>query len=242
MELICYGSSSRGNGYILKGESQTLLLEAGLPLSNVRKYISDFSQIKGCLISHRHCDHAKYMGDFMKAGIKCYANSDVWDNYSGSILNKGELSEPIKATEIGEFIVVPMYANHDVPCYAYLISHPEMGRLLFLTDSAGFGCTFEKLDHIMIECNWSEDCMAKAIEDGRTNSYVAKRSRDTHMSIDGMIDYVTSENLADSAKEVILLHLSHENSNQQQFIERTHNSLNKPIYVAENGLKLNLSI
>ena len=91
MKLICYGSSSRGNGYILQGEKQTLLIEAGLPLCNVRQFVDDFGKIQGCIISHRHGDHAKYMGDFMKAGITCYANDDVWDYYEGMTYKRGKI-------------------------------------------------------------------------------------------------------------------------------------------------------
>lgn len=241
MKLICYGSSSRGNGYILQGERQTLLLEAGLQLSNIRHFGVPFGQIKGCLISHRHGDHAKYMGDFMKAGITCYANDDVWEHYSGNALLKGEIKQPTETTEIGDFKVVPMYANHDVPCWAYLIQHPEMGNLLFVTDSAGFGCTFDRIDHVMIECNWSDECMQQAIDEGRTNWYVAKRSKETHMGLDVMLDYLKSEDCFNHCKEVVLLHLSHENSDPIQFQQIVSESLSKPVYVAEYGLKLELS-
>lgn len=241
MKLICYGSSSRGNGYILQGTSETLLIEAGMQVSNVRKYVRDFLQIQGCLISHRHGDHAKYMGDFMKAGIKCFANDDVWENFSGSTVKKGTLNPPILTTEIGGFKVVPMHANHDVPCYAYLIQHEEMGKLLFVTDSSGFNCTFSDLRHIMIECNWSEECIQKAIEEERTNWYVAKRSRETHMGIETLLDYLQSERIADTANEVILLHLSHENSDADAFTQTVSETLHKPVYVAEKGFEIELT-
>ncbi len=242
MKLICYGSSSRGNGYILQGKRQALLIEAGLPLCNVRQFVNDFGSIQGCIISHRHGDHAKYMGDFMKAGITCYANEDVWDSYTGTTYKRGEIKPPILTTEIGEFSVVPMYAHHDVPCWAYLIKHEEMGTLLFVTDSSGFGCTFGHIDHIMMECNWSEECLQQAIDEERTNWYVAKRSRDTHMGLEVMLDYLQSEDCFKPSKEVILLHLSHENSDPQQFLHIVSDSLNKPTYVAEYGLQLDLSI
>ncbi|MBQ6067925.1 MAG: hypothetical protein IJK84_00340 [Bacteroidales bacterium] len=241
MKLICYGSSSRGNGYILQGEKQTLLIEAGLPLCNVRQFVDDFGKIQGCIISHRHGDHAKYMGDFMKAGITCYANDDVWDYYEGMTYKRGKIKQPTETTEIGEFKVVPMFAHHDVPCWSYLIQHPEMGTLLFVTDSAGFNCSFDAIDHIMIECNWSEECLQLAIEEERTNWYVAKRSRDTHMGLEVLLDYLHSEECFNASKEVVLLHLSHENSDPKQFQQIVSESLNKPTYVAEYGLQIDLS-
>jgi phosphoribosyl 1,2-cyclic phosphodiesterase len=245
MKVICYGSSSRGNGYILQGKKETLLIEAGLPLSNVRKYIKDFKKVQGCIITHSHGDHSKYIGDFMKAGITCYANDDVWDCYDTCAEkypnNVGQFKGPMKITKIGEFDVIPMYANHDVPCFAYLIMHYEMGSLLFLTDSAGFNCTFNTINHVMIECNWSEDCLQQAIEEGRTNWYVAKRSRETHMGLEVLLNYLKNEPCFEQADEVILLHLSHENSDPQQFQQIVSESLNKPTYVAEYGLQIDLS-
>lgn len=243
MKLICYGSSSRGNGYILQGERETLLLEAGLPLSNIRQFGVPFGQIQGCLISHRHCDHAKYIGDFLKAGIVCFANDDVWDSNSSLAESPyhGMIMPPTETTQIGEFKVVTMYANHDVPCWSYLIQHPEMGNLLFVTDSAGFNYSFDRIDHVMIECNWSDECLKKAVDEGRTNKYVAKRSRETHMGLEVMLDYLKSEDCFDYAKEVVLLHLSHENSDSQQFPLIVSESLSKPVYVAEYGLKLELT-
>ena len=55
MFLRCIGSSSKGNGYALIAENETLLLEAGVPFTAVNKAI-DFepSNVIGCLISHEH--------------------------------------------------------------------------------------------------------------------------------------------------------------------------------------------
>lgn len=240
MKLICYGSSSRGNGYILQGRTQTLLIEAGLPVCNVRHFVKDFGKIQGCIISHRHGDHAKYMGDFMKAGITCYANEDVWEGYGGEIYKRGHINPPYDTTEIGEFRVVPMYANHDVPCWGYLIHHEEMGTLLFVTDSADFGYTFESIDHVMIECNWSEECLSRAIEDNRTNRFVARRTRMTHMGLEVLIDYLQYEKCFTASKEIILLHLSSENADAQQFVHTVSERLKKDTYVAEYGFQIDL--
>ena len=113
--MICYGSSSKGNGYLLEGEKETLLIEAGLPISRVRKAVPDWSKVVGCLISHRHSDHTKSMADIMKSGVDVYANEDVWEWFKekGSTFNKRVL-EAGYTREIGEFKVMPFEANHDV--------------------------------------------------------------------------------------------------------------------------------
>lgn len=240
MKLICLGSSSRGNGYILQGKSQTLLLEAGVPLSQARKYISDWSQVVGCLVTHRHGDHSKYIKEVMRAGIKVYANGDVLDHCSANI--NGEAVEHLDSFTIGDFVVVPMEAEHDVPCVSFLIYHVEMGKLVFATDTADLPYTFEGVRHVLIECNWSEECMQKAIDEGRTNQFVANRSRETHMGLDMALSVITNNIAPDSnIQDVVLLHLSHENSDPNTFQHIVSERLNKPVYIAQHGLVLELS-
>lgn len=243
MKLICLGSSSSGNGYILDGTSEILLIEAGMPLSMVRKECSDFRKIVGCVVTHRHCDHSKYIDDYIKAGIKVYANKDVVLHTTGRYGSCIEI-EAFKVFAVGQFIVEPFPAIHDVPCMSFAIKHVEMGTLLFVTDSFGLGATVSPVDHVMIECNWSKNCIDKAIEEGRTKRFVAERSMHTHMSIDQCIHELVEYDygsLSARAKEVILLHLSHENSDPQLFIQSVEKAVNKPVYVAENGLKIELN-
>lgn len=55
MELICLGSSSSGNCYLLNSESECLVLEAGLPFKEVKKALDfNVSKIQGVVISHEH--------------------------------------------------------------------------------------------------------------------------------------------------------------------------------------------
>lgn len=243
MRMICYGSSSKGNGYLLEGEKETLLIEAGLPISRVRKAVPDWSKVVGCLISHRHSDHTKSMADIMKSGVDVYANEDVWEWFKekGSTFNKRVL-EAGYTREIGEFKVMPFEANHDVPCLSFFIYHPEMGRLLFITDSAGCDCEFGEVNHIMVECNYSEPCLELAIEEGRTKQFLADRTRETHFSIEGLEKFLQTPGLLDGVKEVVLLHLSHENSDPSLFPTQIEKVCARPTYVAVEGLELNFTI
>lgn len=233
MKLKVIASSSSGNGYALEGKEETLLLEAGVPLSMVRKKVSDFRTIVGCLVSHRHGDHAKYIADYTKAGIKVYAHEDVFcgDNGNGRMsIDNGAF------IHIGGFNVMAFNANHDVPCLAFFIYHKEMGRLAFITDSSDFGYSLHDVNHMLIECNWSEELLQQAVEDGRTPAFVAKRVRETHMSIDDAIGYIREEVSMESLREIVMLHLSHENSDQVLFTEKMVEAFHKPTFVATDGL------
>ena len=71
MKLIIIGSSSKGNSYALQSDSgEILLIEAGIPLKEVKRAIGyKTSKVVGCITSHVHSDHAKYIPEYLKAGI-----------------------------------------------------------------------------------------------------------------------------------------------------------------------------
>lgn len=55
MILKCLGSSSKGNCYLLIGDSETLIIEAGIKFKEVKKALDfDLSNVVGCCISHEH--------------------------------------------------------------------------------------------------------------------------------------------------------------------------------------------
>jgi len=76
MRFITLGSSSAGNGYLLRASNgETLIIEAGVKLSEVKKALDfDMSKIVGCIVSHQHKDHSGYLYDYQKAGINCCMN------------------------------------------------------------------------------------------------------------------------------------------------------------------------
>lgn len=55
MLLKCIATGSKGNSYALISDEEILLIEAGVPLMEVKKAIDfQISKIVGCLVSHEH--------------------------------------------------------------------------------------------------------------------------------------------------------------------------------------------
>lgn len=55
MKLMCLGSSSKGNSYILKGENEVLIIEAGISFKEVKQKLNfKISKIVGVCVSHAH--------------------------------------------------------------------------------------------------------------------------------------------------------------------------------------------
>lgn len=56
MKIQCLGSSSSGNGYILKSNNgEVLILEAGLKFREYKEALNfDIKSVRACVVSHAH--------------------------------------------------------------------------------------------------------------------------------------------------------------------------------------------
>ena len=152
MKLRCLGSGSSGNSYILEASDGILLIEAGIPIMEVKKALRfDLSKVRGCLISHRHNDHAKYVNDFLMAGIRVLALKDVFESHDIRIAAFHKEIEPKHGYIVGGFKVFTLSIAHDVPCLGFIIEHQEMGRLLFITDTMMVEYVVPRLNHIIFQ-------------------------------------------------------------------------------------------
>ena len=130
MKLIVLGSSSNGNCYILDNGNEALIIEAGIRFQEVKKAL-DFNlrKVVGCVVTHAHNDHAKYIKAMVDSGFYTLALREVWTAKSvwdsrSLVVKEG------KGYKMGNFKVLPFPACHDVPCVGYLIDHPDMGSSL----------------------------------------------------------------------------------------------------------------
>ena len=55
MVLKCLASGSSGNCYLLQHNGETLILDCGIPIKEIKKGLNwDLGGIKGVLVSHAH--------------------------------------------------------------------------------------------------------------------------------------------------------------------------------------------
>lgn len=161
MKLKVIGSSSKGNAYALIASDEILLLECGCKFSEVKKAIEyQFLKIKGCLVTHEHQDHLKFVREYLNAGIPVYTNDETQEDVE-VIIGERLYGMPEKIPfNIGGYKIIPFYVPHgDTPCFAYLIEHEEMGRLLFATDYEYLPYSFRKwqIEHFLIEANYRDN-------------------------------------------------------------------------------------
>ena len=242
MKLHVLGSSSSGNCYLFQSEKtgEVLAVEAGVKFNKVKKVLDfNLNSIVGCIVSHEHGDHAKCVGDFINACIPCYMSQGTKHalGFSSSYWAKGLL--PFEQGVINGFRVIPFPVQHDAAePYGYLIRHEECGTVLFATDTYFLKYKFPGLNNVMLECNYSKEILDANFTAGRIDKKRYERTIKSHMSYDNCLLTLQANDLSQVCN-ILLLHLSDNNSNATEFIhgiERLYPEIE--ITAATNGLSL----
>lgn len=241
MKMTVIGSGSSGNCYLLDDGEQILVIEAGVPFSEVKEAIYyRVSRIVGVLSSHEHGDHRKYLHEYEAAGIPVFKGNTYYP--SGNLLIK-ELSLDIGGcVELGGFNVYPFPVPHDVPCCGYLITHREMGRMIFVTDAEYVKYTFPGVNHIMVEANYAQDIIDENVNDGIIPDSLRKRIMKSHTSLETAKGIVTA-NKNPLLRNVVLLHLSGHNSDRKRFVSEVQDIAGEycNVAAAEKGMVIDFN-
>lgn len=220
MKLIVVGSSSAGNTYLLTNGKETLVIDCGVPMLEAKKAL-DFQilSIVGAVVSHKHNDHNGRSHEYEAAGMR------VWRPY--------EMESPRQDARFGNFRVRSFEAIHDVPCVGYLIEHPEMGRLLYATDTEYVKYRFRGLTAMLIEANYDERYINR--DEAKFRHVLTG-----HMSLQTAIKCIEA-NSAD-LRNVVLCHLSGSNGSPVEFKEMVTEIVPPgcQVDVAEPGLVVEL--
>lgn len=247
MKLRCLGSSSLGNCYLLENERECLVLEAGLPMKEVKKALDfDITKIVGVLITHEHGDHAKYIKEYQRAGIPIKASRGTWSMLDTELDIKDSLARPGYWYRLGDFTVTPFPVVHDAAePFGYIIRHQEIGTLLFASDTEYIRQNFKKLqlNHIMVECNYSQKIIDSRVYHGETVKGLRDRVLQSHMELETCKEFIR-QNKTVMLDNIILLHLSDGNSNQKQFLQEIQEVAGERVnvFVADKDLAVNLDI
>lgn len=242
MKLKVLGSGSSGNCYLLQGEKETLIIECGLPYKTILKELDfNLNNVVGCLVSHEHKDHSKAVQDLVKNGIDVYSSKGTFEAI-GIQKYRAKLIESEKAIKIDEFIILPFETRHDaVEPLGFLITHKEMGTLLFATDTYYLKYKFSGLNHILIECNYSEKILKQNMEERCILTSLKDRLLKSHFELGNVKDFLRATDLKD-VKDIVLIHLSDGNSNSAEFKSDIEKLTGKPTYIADKGLEIELEV
>lgn len=182
---------------------------------------------KGCdYKSHPPLDHSKSLNEFKAMGIPIYA---PYLGDSCKSMNMGGFTvKPFDLTTIDGSWTHTNANGEPCPIYGFLITHKEMGRMLYITDCEVVKWKFKDINHILLGVNYDKDLVD-------TDNPKANHVFRGHLSIDTACDFAKA-NDSDSLQNVIMCHLSSENADSDSFIKKMKNAVNGAnVDVAEQG-------
>lgn len=239
MKFKVLGSGSLGNGYLLTStDGETLVIEAGVRLADVLKEVP-YKNIVGLIVSHAHGDHAGFLNEYLYRRVTTYIHDESLKEWKGKVKNFLPLyfSEECKFS-LGRFDIIPFRLKHDTPCFGFLIRHPDMlGNLLFCTDTSDIPYTFENVQNLAIEADYDYDLLLNNVRNGKLMVKLARRICSSHYSIEQAVDFCKNRDMK-KLRNIILLHLSRNNSSPEDFRRRVIMATGKPTYIAEKGLEV----
>ena len=167
---------------------------------------------KGCdYKSHPPLDHSKSLNDFNDMGIPVFA-----PYISKEPMKIGNGDFRVQAFDLTTLDGRWTHTNADgseCPCYGFMITHQEMGKMLYITDTELIKWRFKGINHILLGTNYDKDLV------NVDNQSKANHVFRGHLSIDTACEFVKSNNSND-LQNVIMCHLSSENADSDSFIEK----------------------
>ena len=174
---------------------------------------------KGCDYKSRPpLDHSKSLKDFKDMGIPIYAPYIQYAQHEG--IHRYH-TIPFSSFKVKTFDLTTIDGNwthtdangEPCPIFGFLITHPEMGKMLYITDTELIKWRFKGINHILLGTNYDKDLV------NVDNQSKANHVFRGHLSIDTACDFVKA-NDSDSLQNVIMCHLSSENADSDSFIEK----------------------
>jgi len=235
MQIIPISSGSKGNCYLVTVPGSAILIDCGIPIKSIKENLwhrgFNLSDIDGCLVSHEHGDHVKAAQALADMGVDIYTSAGTAEA-AGLHGHRIHTLNLMIGVPIKSFYVYPYLVEHDAKePLAFSVSCKDTNeRLLYITDAMYFRYNISGVTHLMIEANYDPEIIAENAENGRIDMARAKRTVNSHMSLETA--KLTVERMDKSRlREIWLLHLSNDNA-ANDFKERIQEVSGVPVYVA----------
>lgn len=237
VEIKTFGSSSKGNCYLLTEGGSSLLIEAGV---NPSKLKIPWSQVDGILLTHEHQDHGKYINQVLK---RCSANVASTKGTLDALDVPVHRREEVESTDYLVFstdeqmkvwTVEVFDTEHDAADpVGFVITSPNGKVILFATDTYYIRYRFSYIDIAMVECNYDLVRLEQRFQLGHIDKRQYSRILRSHFALDHVIKFFNANNSWEGVlEEVHLLHLSDRNSDAEYFRQEIAKVTGVPVYIA----------
>lgn len=224
LKLKTLSTGSSGNCYLLSTENETLILDCGISIKDIKKGLYyNIRKVVGACCTHEHKDHSKSVSNIENMGIYVF------------VPYKSEMLPERAKTKYGSFYITAFQLPHnDVSNYGFLIEVAGQ-KILYMTDFeyCKYKFTNLKVDHILIECNYQSELVNRELP-----NYEHKVRG--HCSLETCRDFI-GVNATNSLKTVLLLHMGGETCNPEECVAEIK-KVAKNAYVdyARKGLEVEL--
>lgn len=209
MKIINLASGSKGNCTLIKLDKINVMIDIGLPMSNLTKRLDKaIPKIDLLIITHTHVDHIKGLKSIVKE-----QNPEIYTL-------EEKLSEKVVSNKINvqniienDNLYIELFElSHDVKCAGVYLKYKDE-ELVYITDT---GYVRDKLlnkyknkDIYIIESNYEEDILRH----GKYPYHLQQRilSSKGHISNKDSVRYLKTL-IGDKTKYIMLAHLSEENN------------------------------
>lgn len=137
---------------------------------------------------------------------------------------------------MGNFTIQPIAVEHNVENYAYIITHPQLGKMVYAVDCVCFPFKINEVDCWVLEANYDEMCLL----DDMLAGGIEWSGNGNHLNIEQTIEILEVNN-AHKSRTIILAHLSDGYSNASDFQRRVSEAMmHDSVYIADEDLKIEL--
>lgn len=225
MKIKTIASGSSGNCYYIEYENQILLLDAGIPIKDIKIGI-DFriADVVGCLVSHSHLDHSLSADKLENMGIRVYRPYTIED-------------KKILKTRIGSFNITSFDVPHNGTENRGFLINVGGKTILYMTDFEYCPYRFAdmQISTMLIECNYQQTMIDEQNEHIR-HIWLG------HSELYTAADFI-KQNTTDKLENVILCHASESGHLSKSVAVTTIKEIvpdNVNVYMAEKGLEVEL--
>ena len=159
-------------------------------------------------------EHSKSLNDFKSMGIPILA--PYLGNSCKSMNMGGFTVKPFDLTTIDGSWTHTNANGEPCPIYGFLITHKEMGRMLYITDTELIKWRFKDINHILLGVNYDKELVDS--ENQSKNNHIFRG----HLEIGTACDFVSANN-SSTLQNVIMCHLSSENADKDLFVDKMKN-------------------
>ena len=232
LKFLSLSSGSSGNCYYLGTDQHAILIDAGIPVRTIRKYLGennlDFDKVMALLVTHDHTDHIRSVGNLGERynKIPVYSTKYVHEGMEKNFGMEKKLTnasrrviEPQKPFYIPgtQFRIIAFSVPHDsednVGYYIEYVEGKDVVRFCLATDigrvTSDIRHYLSLADHIVVESNHDIDMLMNGPYPKRLKERV--RGEGGHLSNKECAELI-HDIWHPGIKHIFLCHLSAENN------------------------------